>query len=427
MNFIRLEETIRNSNTIKFRFCVSPDLATYIEGDVLSVTYEQNLEDVPDSVLNVVFAANFLPFAWVVDARIVMPEIDEDFYNCIPFVERGYRKMYSNWRGFGGLECNNIVKSPTHSEPRSAAFFSGGLDAVHTMLSHLNEKPDLLSVWGSDIAYTNEDGWLHKKGHIETICAKVNLHNITIRSNFRLLEEERALGKVTLPLLGDGWWHGIKHSISLLGMAAPLAYQNKYTTVYIASSFPRDDTRIITCASNCYSDNEVRFCGCRIVYDDIGLDRQGKTRHVIEMCRQRKLKLDMHVCWKSPSGDNCCQCEKCMRTITGILAEGADPAEFGFNNYVKFYNFNNVVRGIVDLINNQKRSHSFVRPEQLNSTQKRLIENWPYLKKSRHRHIFMWIMRQDFLGETLLCLPISIRIVNKSKRVLSILKHRIWK
>ena len=36
------------------------------------------------------------------------------------------------------------------------------------------------------------------------------------------------------------------------------------------------------------------------------------------------------MCWESSGGSNCCNCEKCWRTILGVYAEGFDPREFGF-------------------------------------------------------------------------------------------------
>jgi hypothetical protein len=38
----------------------------------------------------------------------------------------------------------------------------------------------------------------------------------------------------------------------------------------------------------------------------------------------------LRVCWDSRGGRNCCACEKCYRTIAGLLAEGVDPEKYGF-------------------------------------------------------------------------------------------------
>ena len=41
--------------------------------------------------------------------------------------------------------------------------------------------------------------------------------------------------------------------------------------------------------------------------------------------------MKLRVCWESAGGSNCCHCEKCLRTILAIYAEGADPRDFGFD------------------------------------------------------------------------------------------------
>lgn len=39
----------------------------------------------------------------------------------------------------------------------------------------------------------------------------------------------------------------------------------------------------------------------------------------------------MRVCWESTGGSNCCNCEKCWRTILALYAEGENSREYGFD------------------------------------------------------------------------------------------------
>ena len=48
--------------------------------------------------------------------------------------------------------------------------------------------------------------------------------------------------------------------------------------------------------------------------------------------------MNLRVCQKSKIAHNCCKCEKCLRTICGIFAEGYDPNDFGFKWQPKQFN-----------------------------------------------------------------------------------------
>lgn len=52
--------------------------------------------------------------------------------------------------------------------------------------------------------------------------------------------------------------------------------------------------------------------------------------------------------WENSTGKNCCKCEKCCRTILGILIENEFPEKYGFESvngkYIKkrMYFYNNI-------------------------------------------------------------------------------------
>ena len=51
----------------------------------------------------------------------------------------------------------------------------------------------------------------------------------------------------------------------------------------------------------------------------------------MDYSRSNKRKIPLRVCWISKGGTNCCNCEKCWRTILGVYAEGENPRNYGFN------------------------------------------------------------------------------------------------
>lgn len=92
IELFKLEKT---QNRVWFDFGTSRRLLPYFHfGSEFFIEYDRDISIVPDSILVIPFLTNILPIAWVLDAEIILPEIDEDFYKSIPEIKRGYEEMY---------------------------------------------------------------------------------------------------------------------------------------------------------------------------------------------------------------------------------------------------------------------------------------------------------------------------------------------
>ena len=58
--------------------------------------------------------------------------------------------------------------------------------------------------------------------------------------------------------------------------------------------------------------------------------RMDKLMRIIQHINVRS-KVVLRVCKKGGIPNNCCQCEKCARTILGLYVLGETPANWGFN------------------------------------------------------------------------------------------------
>ena len=406
-----MEEIVLNSikktkNTIAYDFFVSDGLKGYFSGKPFVVEYPECIESVPDAVAAVPFVCNVLPIIWLTNNRLVLKELDRAFFDCIENVKEGYKAMFPESTFAGELCVERIEMCDQIAEGGSAAFFSGGLDAVHTLVSHLDEKPALISIWGSDIQYGNTEGWQKVHSGIEEYARKYNLLDVVIHSSFRLFDNEGALHSKFYEQLKDGWWHGVKHGIGLLGHAAPYAYLHGLSTVYIASSnCPADGP--VRCASHPTTDNHVRFANCKVVHDGFEFSRQDKVHNVVGYCKKTGEQLSLHVCWESQSGGNCCCCEKCYRTLTAIVAEGADPREYGFEKADETLSKMQYV-----LIGQGKLTKS-VAKDYWTHIQNRVVENAECLKKLQYWNHIQWIVKADFTRYETLKMPLAYRIRRK--------------
>lgn len=187
----------------------------------------------------------------------------------------------------------------------------------------------MLTLRGADVSLGDIEGWQKVEEGVREVSDNFKVDFAPVASEFRVFLDERALSR-KVAISGDNWWHGFQHGMGILGHAAPVVWALGKRTVYIASSFTALDRGKVTCASDPTIDNKIRFCGARAVHDGYDLSRQEKVANIVRFSRETETPVSLHVCWESEGGSNCCRCEKCLRTILAIYAEGADPRNFGF-------------------------------------------------------------------------------------------------
>ena len=148
-----------------------------------------------------------------------------------------------------------------------------------------------------------------------------------MKSNFAVVigsQFDKQFSKV----LGDTMWHGFLHSMAFIGIAIPIAYQAGIEEILIASSLTIGLN--YHCASNLTTDSEFCFANSGYTtHDGFELNRQDKMSVIVKHQKEIGRPYFMRVC--SFNDHNCCECEKCFRTILGIIAEGGDIHDFGFN------------------------------------------------------------------------------------------------
>ena len=407
---------IKEDNTIQYAFTVTEGLAKYFTGKPFVIEYPVDISGVPEAVLAVPFVSNMLPLIWLTDSRLTLPQLDKAFYECIPNVRKGYEGMFPESK-FAGEVCPECIVQCAYDGSGCGAFFSGGLDATQTLVSHMEEKPHLISIWGSDIRYNNRKGWETVHNAIAETAQRFSLTDAVIRSSFRDVEIEHVLDKSFAAQLKDCWWHGVKHALALLGHAAPYTYCMGLTTIYIgASNCPADG--VVRCASNPATDNHVRFGSCRVVHDGFEFSRQDKVRNVVAYVKETGKQVTLHACWQSQSGSNCCHCEKCYRTLAAILAEGADPVAFGFDKIEE--TLPDMQRYMLD----EKALNENLAISYWKHIHDRMEQNRSELEQKKEWKYIKWIAEADFLHLESLKLPLKYRI---RKTLARFSPGRVWR
>lgn len=329
-NIIKVRNIEIKNNRIEYYLQLEGSVKKYFNQSInMFVEYNSSIEGVPEGIAVIPLLTNILPVAWFTDSEIQVETIDKTFYESIDQIKQGYVDMHVNANLKGGFRANNIVDYKYEPHNRCATFFSGGVDSMSTLITRINEKPDLITVWGADISLNNKDAWSKVENEVVRFGEKNSLSNIIIKSSFKQFLNETLLDKSFGKDMGDLWWHGAQHGIGLIGLVVPYAFINKMRIVYVPSTHTDKDGHV-SCASYPTIDNKVRFGRCEVLHEGFENSRQDKIKNISRYIKEKDSNLFLRVCWKSTDGKNCSICEKCSRTIMGLIAEGINPNKHGF-------------------------------------------------------------------------------------------------
>lgn len=327
-NVIDLICMSKEGNRAIYDFQVRGDIKKYFTTDRLWIEYPFAISDIPNSVLSIPLIATTMSLAWITGSIIHVDQVDDSLYNHFPDLRQKFQEMYPTLNMGGSLYANEIVVStPTNGTISEACLFSGGLDAITTFIRHKDTVRHLIYTNGLISSLeANDEVYNHETKVISEFADRYDVNPVFVRSNFFFFINQKKIS-VDFNKHFSGFWHDMYHSMAFIGVASVVCYKYNVSKLYIGSSNTIDPWH--PCASDPTTDTALRFMNTRVFHDAFGLNRQDKTRIIVEEKRSIGTIYPLHVC--SFNDHNCCKCEKCLRTMWGLIAENEDPREYGFN------------------------------------------------------------------------------------------------
>lgn len=316
-------------NRVDFFFTVTGNLQSYFKPiRHLFLEYNYDLTDVPNSILAIPLVSNIIPLIWITDSTLYIDELDQAFHDALGKIRQAYQAMFPNVKFKGNIVVKKIVTNSYAYEHEAAALFSGGLDALTTFVRVKNKKPLLITEYGwHDDDIQDSEVWEADKENAVKFAQFHGLQNVLIQSNYGSFINEKNIDRDFNKKLGDSWWHGLHHSLAIISAAIPAAYKLKIKCIYIASS--NSPLYPVSCASDPTVDNEIKYGSGEVFHDGFELTRQDKVKAIVNYYSRSKEPVNIRVCFKKR--ENCCNCEKCLRTLLAIVAEGENPRDYGFH------------------------------------------------------------------------------------------------
>lgn len=336
-SFIEISDIIKTENSIDIKFKTSQDLNQFLKEKHHYIEYlklDYDLRNCPDSICVIPSVSNLLAIVWFFDIRLIVAELDKSFYESIDDIKSGYQQMFPFIKFRGNITVEKIIDNEYVPEDNSVMLFSQGLDSLNTFVNHENENLHLTTIHGSDIPLSKTEGLEYLSKTIDEFADKYGCENSFIRSNFRRCMNYPNLDNELPENMKKSWWHQFQHGIGILSHAVIIAYGKKSEFIYMASThstYIADylDVDYVPCASSPIIDNRFRFASGRVVHDGYEYKRIDKLRNIIDYSKDNGA-MNLRVCFISNDGANCSSCEKCSRSIFGLLSEGENPNDYGF-------------------------------------------------------------------------------------------------
>jgi len=215
------------------------------------------------------------------------------------------RDIYAAW--IPGHKIPLAFELLSNASPAASGvslFFSGGVDSFYSLIKHRDEVENLILVHGFDVSLAD--------------AATFALAEIQAREAARIYGKRLILAKTNMHFeqqsVPCGW--GMYHGAGLAAVAYALA--PNHGKVYIASTYSYADLH--PWGSHPILDPLWSTETLEIVHDG-GETRVDKLR---VLAQYPDFLRQLRVCWENLGTYNCGRCEKCIRTMLGLLAVGVN-------------------------------------------------------------------------------------------------------
>lgn len=329
MDNIVLKNISVDKNKVYYQFEVDGDSRHFFKGNTIFFIFQEDVSEVPLSILTIPFIGAIHSLTWLNGSFLWVPEIDRTFYLSLRQVKQSFQEMHYDYPFTGKIVPSKIVDNKIHISEKALLLFGGGVDAHCTFLRNKEIISSIINVQGwyesiNSIDNAANDDFDHCKHFAES-------HDIVfhyVKSNFASIINNKYISKNYQKKLHDGWWHGFQHSQAFITTAIVLCFKYGISNIYIGSSNTVGDQ--VACASDITTDSMFEFAqNGRVFHDAFELNRQQKIKTIVDYQKLSGKPYPLKVC--SFNDHNCCECEKCFRTIIEIVAEGGNVKDFAFN------------------------------------------------------------------------------------------------
>lgn len=305
---------------------IAPDrsLRRYVASS-FAIDFDTDVTGLSEGILGIPCVALLAPTAWVLDATIEVPSLDERYHAALGRVRDALATMYPDVPFTGSVAAERLTSEHPPAGGGSATLFSGGIDSWATLVAHEQERPALLTVLHRGDLDDGTAERIRSATRPAPGTMGVDAHEIVAD-----VSEVTDFSRLATRFDMENWWGNVLHGLGLTGVSAPLVSLLGAERLYVPSSnYP--GTEWLAWGSDPRVDDEIEWGASRARHDLYELGRQGKLSLLAEYLERTGASPLFQVCQLAPRPGmaNCSACEKCRRTIVGLRLAGIDPARVG--------------------------------------------------------------------------------------------------
>lgn len=336
MDSLRVKSLTANNRILIVDFECKGRVKKFFTANRFFASYSRSIEDVPESILIIPFLSTVAPIVWANHGDIYVKYVDSMYLDSLRQVQSILYGLFPKIGFSGEVFADKIVEGSNILRSKSMVLFSGGVDSLATFIRHREDQPLLIAIQGADIRLEDFRRWKSFTKELSQFTNRNNLGYRTVRSNFYDLFDH-LLGYTFYKQLFEGsWWIAIMHSLSFVGLCAPLTYVDNVGKIFISASLTKEFKKSRGGVPEV--DDKVYWSGTKCFHDGYNLSRQQKIDLISDYTRKQKNSFLLRVCgrrnlsFNSDQVSNCSSsgCEKCSRTIIGLELAGLNPNNFGF-------------------------------------------------------------------------------------------------
>jgi len=313
LTLLQSEKRVRAAATVTWEDCDQPTREVFIETEK---EFGKDITCNPHAFLIgcIIPAMHFGEKRIHIDAEIC-PSLRDGLQTVMAIMKEWSRGEYKPLR----IEAKTrSIAAYTQSQRRAGLFLSGGIDSLAALRANKQNYPeehpgsikDCLLVHGFDIGGVAERGMKYNvfdraRAALSAVAKDANVTLIPVYTNIRHLCDERDLWL-------DKFFGAVLASVGH-------AFASRLHSVYIASSY--DIPNLVPCGSHPLLDPEYSSFDLRIKLLGLSLSRLEKLKLVADWDVAFQ---NFRVCLANVADRlNCGKCEKCVRTMTELVAIGA--------------------------------------------------------------------------------------------------------
>ncbi|UTJ05789.1 hypothetical protein [Arcobacter roscoffensis] len=311
---------------IEYDYEYSKNISKYFNStDNFFVEFQSDISSTPEGLAVIPFLGNLVTISWFIGFDIKLDILDKEYYESLIKIKQVFINYFPEIKEKSSNLIVNKLVTTNYLTNKESMLFSGGVDAYTTYFRRNSKNIDLITIWGADVELSDSNQWnrVLSLNNNENILR--NNDKCIIRSNMRTFYSHN----VNFLHKNLGWWGSVQHGLGLNSLIAPLSFIKGYSKSFIASSYTADFQ--YAWGSTPDIDNNIKWGSTQIIHDGFELKRQNKVQVIVQSIKQLESNLNLRVCYSEINNfTNCSMCEKCHRTIIGIILENDDPNKYGF-------------------------------------------------------------------------------------------------